>query len=164
MSAQNLSVYDFVVDVIPGVVAIGLLFSVAPAETLGQLSREQLTVGSGFIVVITGYFIGHVIQALASPIDLRVYSRYHEMFPFEGALETADEQDRVINDFDERAKQFLQPSDEEVSNSEFFELLQSAVLNSDRICRYRRFRRVKPRRSNLPWNSTSSTSLSSVVT
>lgn len=138
MSAQNLSVYDFVVDVIPGVVAIGLLFSVAPAETLGQLSHEQLTVGSGFIVVITGYFIGHVIQALASPIDLRVYSRYHEMFPFEGALETADEQDRVINDFDERTKQFLQPSDEEVSNSELFELLQSYLWNNE-IGRSKRF-------------------------
>ncbi|WP_241658409.1 hypothetical protein [Halorubrum sp. BOL3-1] len=40
----------------------------------------------------------------------------------------------------------------------------SALLKSDLISRYHRFRRVKPRKSNLPWRSTSSTSLSSVVT
>ena len=39
-----------------------------------------------------------------------------------------------------------------------------AVLNSDLIYRYHRFRRVKPRKSNLPWKSISSTSSSSVVT
>ena len=138
MSAQNLSVYDFVVDIIPGVAAIILLFSVARSETLRQLGPEYLTVGSGFLVVIIGYFIGHVIQALASPIDLKVYFRYHEDFPFEDVLKTADERDGVINGFDERAELFFQPTDEIVSDSELFELIQSYLWNHE-IGRSKRF-------------------------
>lgn len=138
MSAQNLSVYDFVVDVIPGVAAIILLFSVTPSETLGQLSTEHLTVGSGLFVVIIGYFVGHVIQALASPVDLKIYLQYHDDFPFEEVLRTADEQDSVINGFDDRAELFFQPTDETVSGSELFELVQSYLWNHD-IGRSRRF-------------------------
>ena len=40
----------------------------------------------------------------------------------------------------------------------------SALLKSDLISRYHRFRRMKPRKSNLPWKLISSTSSSSVVT
>lgn len=138
MSAQNFSVYDFVVDVVPGVTAVILLLSVAPTEMIGQLSPENLTVGSGFLVVIIGYFIGHVVQALASPIDVRMYFRYHDDFPFEEVLKTVDDQDGVINGFDRRAKLFFQTTDENVGDSELFELVQSYLWNHD-IGRSKRF-------------------------
>ena len=58
------------------------------------------------------------------------------------------------------AKQDLKES----TKCHYQKTVQTAVLNSDLISRYHRFRREKPRKSNLVWRSTSSTSLSSVVT
>jgi len=138
MNGQNLTVYDFVVDIVPGALAIVLALSLLPAETVNNINISQVTVGSSVLIVIFGYFIGHVIQAFASPIDNAVYKNHKKGYPFERALNEASEgsiKKKFANNIDSF---FLSEESDELQESERFKLTQSYLWNNN-IGRAKRF-------------------------
>lgn len=131
MNGTNLSVYDFIVDIIPGVFAVLLVLSVLPASVVGGLGVTDLTLGSSVLIVVFGYFVGHLVQAVASPVDDWVYFRRHDGYPFERKLAEADD-DSVPDRFKEHVDPFfaVDPGEEFVGG-ERFKLTQSYLWNHD---------------------------------
>lgn len=138
MNGQSLTVYDFVVDIVPGALAIVLALSLLPAATVNGINISEVTVGSSVLIVVFGYFVGHVIQGVASPIDDAVYNKYNDSYPFERALEEASS-DSVEEKFaDEIDLFFASEEDDEFRGFERFKLTQSYLWNNN-IGRARRF-------------------------
>jgi|GEM_PF-3751131 len=143
MNQQNLTIYDEIVDIIPGTVAILLAISVLPADYIGDFGVNNLTLGSGLLIIVGGYLMGHLVQAVASPIDEWVYFQHHENYPFEAVLQEAREEDgsSVEKRFDENIEEFFEGSGDdaaELNGFEIFRLTQSYLWNHD-IGRARRF-------------------------
>ncbi|MDL0135672.1 hypothetical protein PNP85_02715 [Halobacterium salinarum] len=140
MNGHNLTVYDFVVDLIPGVLAILIVVSLLPAETIGGLDLAEMTVGSSALIVVLGYFVGHLVQAVASPIDKKVYIWRQDHYPFEQALAEARD-DSVEERFDENIERFFSldsDGSDGLNDYEVFKLTQSYLWNND-IGRAQRF-------------------------
>ncbi|MDG5760492.1 hypothetical protein QA600_14215 [Natronococcus sp. A-GB1] len=140
MNGQNLTVYDFVVDLIPGVFAILLALSLLPAESIDGIDITEVTVGSSVLVIVLGYFVGHLVQAVASPIDNWVYFLWREDYPFEKSLEEA-RSGSVEDRFDENIQMFFDSDDvdtDDLKEYEMFKLTQSYLWNNN-IGRAQRF-------------------------
>lgn len=140
MNSQSLTVYDFIVDIIPGAIAILLFLSLLPADVVAGLNVASITVGSSILVIVLGYFVGHLLQATASPIDDWVYFYYHDEYPFEEALQEASD-GSVEGRFSDNIDSFfaLDPEQsDELSGTERFKLTQSYLWNNE-IGRAQRF-------------------------
>lgn len=86
MNGQNLSVYDFIVDIIPGVIAVLLVLSVLPAGVVGGIGLTDVTLGLSVLIIVFGHFIGHLVQAVTSAVNDRVYFWRRVVYPFEEKL------------------------------------------------------------------------------
>jgi hypothetical protein len=140
MKTQNLTIYDFIVDLIPGTIAILLFISLLPVNIIEKVNIADITLGSSLLVIVLGYFIGHLIQAVASPIDDCVYQRRHDDYPFEEALKEV-EKDSVQNRFKDSIDSFfaLDADDPaELNSTDRFKLTQSYLWNNN-IGRTQRF-------------------------
>jgi len=71
MAANRFSLYDFFVDIVPGAAALLIFFSLLPAQydVLRVMSNTSLLSGVAFLIV--SYVLGHLVQAIASPVDRR---------------------------------------------------------------------------------------------
>jgi hypothetical protein len=143
MNQQNLTIYDFIVDVIPGAVAILLAVSVLPSKYLEDLSFSNLSLGSSILIIVLGYLIGHLIQAIASPVDRWVYFKHNDKYPFEAALEEVEDADNesVEKRFAKHVEGFFEDDGAntlKLNESDIFQLTQSYLWNHD-IGRARRF-------------------------
>lgn len=140
MNGQNLTVYDFVVDLIPGVFSILLALSLLPAESVKGVAVSNLTVGSSVLIVVLGYFVGHLVQAVASPVDNWVYFLRRDEYPFERALDEA-QSGSVEALFSENIEAFFVPDKTEfegLTEYEVFKLTQSYLWNNN-VGRAQRF-------------------------
>jgi hypothetical protein len=138
MNGQNLTVYDFVVDIVPGALAIVLTLSLLPAEAVNKVDVSQVTVGSSVLIVVFGYFVGHMIQAFASPIDNAVYMNHKGAYPFERALSGA-KNGSVKKKFADNIDSFFTSEEGgELRDFEKFKLTQSYLWNNN-IGRAQRF-------------------------
>lgn len=144
MAARKFTLYDFFVDLVPGAVALLILFSLLPARYNIINTASQAGFLSGAIFLITSYVLGHLTQAVASPIDRRFTSREPWFakdaglpYPFEHQLEQADEEEgtTVRKEVKEGLGDFF---DTELSGNELFFATQSYLWNND-IGRMRRF-------------------------
>lgn len=140
MNSQNLTIYDFVVDIVPGALAILVFLSLLPIDVVAGLDIADITVGSSILVIVLGYFIGHLIQAVASPIDNWVYFLRRDEYPFEKTLQEASS-DSVEERFSDNVDAFFELETEEPDNLtgiERFTLTQSYLWNNN-IGRAQRF-------------------------
>jgi hypothetical protein len=140
MNTQNLTIYDFVVDLIPGLIAILLFTSLLPTRVVDELNITDITLGSSLLVIVIGYFVGHLIQAVASPIDNWVYLRWRDDYPFEEALKQAEE-NSVKGRFKDSVDSFFAldaDNPDKLNGFERFKLTQSYVWNNN-IGRAKRF-------------------------
>lgn len=140
MNTQSLTIYDFIVDIVPGALAILLFLSLLPADVVAGWDIADITVGSSILVIVLGYFVGHLLQAIASPIDNWVYFSCHDEYPFEEALQNASN-DSVEGRFLDNVDSFFTIDSEEsdeFSGLERFKLTQSYLWNND-IGRAQRF-------------------------
>lgn len=138
MNGQKLTVYDFVVDIVPGALAIVLVLSLLPAEVVNAIDISQLTVGSSVLIVVLGYFVGHVVQAFASPIDNTVYKTHKDGYPFERALKEASNGSVKKKFADNIDSFFASEESDEFEEVETFKLTQSYLWNNN-IGRAQRF-------------------------
>lgn len=143
MNQQNLSIYDFIVDVIPGSIGILLTISLLPAKYSGQFGFGDLSLGSSILIIVVGYLVGHLIQAVASPIDRCVYFRFNDRYPFEEILREAENRGdwSVEKEFSENIEMFFRTNSDDAANLsgyETFQLTQSYLWNHN-IGRARRF-------------------------
>lgn len=71
MAASRFTLYDFFVDIVPGAVALLIFFSLLPSQydVLSIVSNTSLLSGAVFLIV--SYVLGHLVQAVASPVDRR---------------------------------------------------------------------------------------------
>lgn len=115
MNSQNLTIYDFVVDIVPGALAILLFLSLLPVDVVAGLDIGDITVGSSILVIVLGYFIGHLIQAVASPIDNWVYFLRRDEYPFEKTLQEASS-DSVEERFSDNVDAFFELETKEPDN------------------------------------------------
>lgn len=140
MSGYNLTLYDFVVDIVPGVFAILLGLSLLPARTISAVNLAELTVGTSVLIVVIGYFMGHLVQAVASRVDEWVYFWRRDEYPFEKAIAEA-RSDSVEDKFSSMIDSFFgdrNGENEDFSGYERFKLTQS-YLWSNNIGRSQRF-------------------------
>lgn len=91
MTVEKLTIYDFVVDLTSGVVAIILAWTLLPAGMIEGFELAEVTLGSGLLVVVVGYFVGHLVQGVASPIDTWVYFLRRDEYPFEARFKEVEE-------------------------------------------------------------------------
>ena len=140
MTIQKLTIYDFVVDIVPGAIAILLFISLLPVDVIDEFNIADITLGSSLLVIVLGYFVGHLIQAVASPIDDWVYLSRRDDYPFEETLKEAKE-DSVESRFKNSIDPFfaLDADDPaELNGIERFKLTQSYLWNNN-IGRAQRF-------------------------
>lgn len=140
MNSQSLTIYDFIVDIVPGALAILLFLSLLPPDVVAGWNIADITVGSSILVIVLGYFVGHLLQAIASPIDHGVYFYRRDEYPFEKALQEASS-DSVEERFSDHVDSFFAVGSEEpddLSGLEQFKLTQSYLWNND-IGRAQRF-------------------------
>lgn len=140
MNGYNLSVYDFLVDLVPGVITILLAVSLLPTESIEGVDIAEVTVGSSVLIVVLGYVVGQLVQAVASLIDKQVYFLRREEYPFEQVLEEAPS-DSVEEQFAESIEAFFVPDEAETNDLEGYEafkLTQSYLWNHN-IGRGQRF-------------------------
>lgn len=133
MVAQQFSVYDFIVDIIPGGVAIILIISILPESyaTFGALPDSGLLQSSIFLVL--SYPIGHLVQAVASPVDTWLAKRKNRAYPFEDQL-TLARRDKASNKTTVRSIFLDGLRDyfgDEIKDEELFYAVQSYLLNND---------------------------------
>lgn len=143
MTNLNFTLYDFFVDVIPGVTALLLIVPLLP-DTLDLSWLLDMTVG--IVLLIVGYIVGHFLQGLASWIDGTVRLKFVSRlgiernnltikYPFEAELARRGKDDSIRSGFDDGKSSFFDP---ELSGAELFRTVQSYLWNND-IGRMRRF-------------------------
>lgn len=147
MPPRRFPLYDFLVDAVPGVVALLIFFSLLPMsydvpEVLGGMGLSQ-----GVVLLIVSYVVGQLLQAIASPVDGKVIeadSRFAKPaglpYPFEYRLnEGADNQDFSLT---EEVSDHLETLfDSDLSGYNLFSATQSYLWNHE-IGRMRRFQRL----------------------
>lgn len=147
MTANRFSLYDFFVDIVPGAVALLIFFSLLPAQydVLRVMSNTSLLSGAAFLIV--SYVLGHLVQAVASPIDRRFTAREFRIagkaglpYPFEHRLNNPSSTNapEVTETVDEELENFF---DSGLTGYEKFFSTQSYLWNND-IGRMRRFQRL----------------------
>ena len=140
MNGYNLTLYDFVVDIIPGVFAILLGLSLLPAGSIAAINIAEVTVGTSVLIVVLGYFVGHLVQAVASRVDRCIYFLRRDEYPFEQAIAEA-KSDSVEDKFSDMIDSFFgegNGENDELSGYERFKLTQSYLWNNN-IGRSQRF-------------------------
>lgn len=94
VTAKQFSVYDFLVDLIPGIIVIVVCFSLLPYSYIVGIVGNA-SVFQGVLLLGVGYVLGQILQAVASPID-SWYTRYRgHKYPFEERVSKAREQDET---------------------------------------------------------------------
>lgn len=147
MTANRFSLYDFFVDIVPGAVALLIFFSLLPAQydVLSIVSNTSLLSGAVFLIV--SYVLGHLVQAVASPVDGWITAREPWIarsaglpYPFEHLLNNpaATNAPTVINAVKNELEDFF---DEKLSGYELFFATQSYLWHND-IGRMKRFQRL----------------------
>lgn len=149
MPTRIFNLYDLLVDIIPGIIAILLIISLLPLD----YNTERLLFASGLInvavILIISYVIGHLIQAISSIIDSRlnrlIYNfinfltsdNYHVkyLYTFEDELNKKSKENSVKNYFIDRIDSFF---GDDINDKELFSVVQSYLWNND-IGRSRRF-------------------------
>ncbi|WP_312909936.1 hypothetical protein [Natronosalvus caseinilyticus] len=146
MVQSQFSAYDFIADITPGAVAIGLSLTLLPEGHFILDEAQEVGVAAGLTFVIFAYVVGHLIQAIASPIDT-YWAKYRGFaYPFENELSGEDsdsssddegslDQVSVNEKFTSEVESHFSG---EFSNTDIFFLTQSRLWNED-IGRMRRF-------------------------
>lgn len=146
MSTRSFSVYDFVVDIIPGALTLVLIASLLPADYTAIDRITEIGIFEGTLFLLVSYILGHLVQSVASPIDswwmkrefqLWKIAKENRLYPFENLLAKAREDDDYVaaNQFLNRKGDFF---DNDLSGGELFSATQSYLWNHD-IGRMRRF-------------------------
>lgn len=147
MTANRFSLYDFFVDIVPGAVALLIFFSLLPAQydVLSMMSSTSLLSGAAFLIV--SYVLGHLVQAVASPVD-RWFTAWEPWvaesaglpYPFEHRLNNPGSTNAttVTKAVKDELEAFF---DKDLSGYELFFATQSYLWHND-IGRMKRFQRV----------------------
>lgn len=147
MTANRFSLYDFFVDIVPGAVGLIIFFSLLPAQynVLSMISNTSLFSGAAFLIV--SYVLGHLFQAVTSPVDRWFTAREPWIaesaglpYPFEHRLNNpgstnAPTVTKIVKD---GLQDFF---DESLSGYELFFATQSHLWHND-IGRIKRFQRL----------------------
>lgn len=64
MSNERLGLYDFIVDVVPGLLALGLVVLLLPAHPFVQGIAQYGNLASGFFALAGGYVVGRLLHAI----------------------------------------------------------------------------------------------------
>lgn len=147
MTANRFSLYDFFVDIVPGAVALLIFFSLLPAQydVLSVMSNTSLLSGTAFLIV--SYVLGHMVQAVASPVDRWFTVREPWIaksaglpHPFEHRLNNLDSTNapEVTKIVDEKLDDFF---DSSLSEYELFFATQSYLWHNE-TGRMKRFQRL----------------------
>lgn len=135
--SSQFSVYDFFVRLVPGVIAVGLFLGGLPANHQLHQIVVQAGITGGLLLLVVSYTAGHLVQAVASPIDTRLAKHCDYALPFEAELkgENDGNEASVRAQFSKRAPEFFGG---DFSGGDLFSLTQSYLLNNG-IGRVRRF-------------------------
>lgn len=146
MVKSQFSAYDFIADVTPGAVAIGLSLTLLPEGHFILDEIQEVGVATGLTFVIFAYVVGHLVQAIASPIDT-YWAKYRGFaYPFEDELSEKDsdspsddegslDQVSINKNFSSEVEAHFSG---DFSSTDLFFLTQSRLWNEN-IGRMRRF-------------------------
>jgi hypothetical protein len=152
MVHSQFTLYDLIADVTPGAVTIAVLISLLPAEHFLLTVLQEIGVFGGLTFVIFAYVAGHLLQAIASPIDTELAKRREFAYPFEDELSkgepsdvqtegAGEEEDRSLEEVsvNERFKTEIHDHfGAEFDDTDIFFLTQSQLWNED-VGRMKRF-------------------------
>lgn len=147
MAAQRFTLYDFLVDAVPGAIALLILITLLPARYNVFNAVSQAGLLSGAIFLILSYVLGHLTQAIASPIDEWFIQKEPRLAkeaglprPFEYQLDQAkqDGGTTVRKEVESNLGEFFDP---DLTAYDLFFTTQSYLWNND-IGRMRRFQRL----------------------
>lgn len=135
MNQPQFTVYDFLVDIIPGVIALLLVIAILPDDHV-FLDWIQPGFFSGIVFLATSFVIGHFVQSVGSGVDYYLAKRYDFAYPFEQELSNEnDDQLGITPRFVELARERF---GDDASDTDLFFLVQSYLWTRD-IGRLRRF-------------------------
>ena len=146
MVQSQFSAYDFIADITPGAVAIGLSLTLLPEGHFILDEAQEVGVAAGLTFVIFAYVVGHLVQAIASPIDTYWAKCRGFAYPFEDELSEKDsnslsDEEGSLDQVSVNEKFYSEVEAHfsgEFSNTDLFFLTQSRLWNED-IGRMRRF-------------------------
>jgi hypothetical protein len=146
MVTRSFSVYDFLVEIIPGALGLLLILSLLPPEYSALQRATDVGIFEGTLLLVVSYVIGHLIQAVVSPFDtwwmkqefeIWRLSKQNRLYPFENLLDKGRENSEyiVVNQFLSLKGDFFE---DDLTGGELFSVVQSYLWNND-IGRMRRF-------------------------
>ena len=147
MAPRRFPLYDFLVDAIPGVIALLIFFSLLPMSYDVPGILDGMGLSQGVVLLIVSYVVGQLLQAVASPVDEKVIETDSRLakpaglpYPFEYRLDQrANNQDFSVT---EEVSDYLETLfNSDLSGYNLFSATQSYLWNHE-IGRMRRFQRL----------------------
>jgi hypothetical protein len=152
MVHNQFTLYDLIADVTPGGVTIAISISLLPDGHFLLTRLGEVGVFGGITFVIFAYVAGHLLQAVASPIDTKLAKNRGYAYPFEDEISQNKDQGVELSDSEEKKQNTITEASinekfsseihdhfgAKFNNTDLFFLTQSQLWNED-IGRAKRF-------------------------
>lgn len=143
MRYAQITLWDFIVDVVPGAVALLFCVTLLPAGVADRLlSAESIGLAGSLVGLITSYVVGTILQDVARRVDRGINPEDHSVRrAFKARMDRASDDDQrtvrrrflhgALLFFDDTEAERYEDVDERIDVYKLFDMVQSYLLDAD---------------------------------